>query len=275
MHKILKKAKRLVIKIGTNHIIDKRSNTVKTSWLDSLVDDIVKLKTQGKEVIIVSSGAIPLGMSALSPLSHKIKLLDKQVASCCGQVELITAYKKSFERHNIAIAQSLLTIEDAENRKHFVSARKVFNALLKSGVVPIVNENDTIATAEIRFGDNDRLSARVAQMAEAHLLILLSNVDGMYTADPGFNRNISFVPEVYDISTEVEKMAMDSTLSSGGMSAKVAAAKIMLNAKHPTVITSGLVNNPITSILNGARATWFTFLEGSHQKYKIQPHLSD
>jgi glutamate 5-kinase len=270
MHKILETAKRLVIKIGTAHIIDRRSNTLRTSWLDSLVDDIVMLRQQGKEVLIVSSGAVPLGASSLGLSSNKLKLLEKQAASCCGQIELIEAFRKSFERHRIPIAQSLLTIEDAENRKHFMSVRNVFNSLLKKGVVPIVNENDTIATAEIRFGDNDRLSARVAQMAEAHLLVLLANVDGLYTADPHLNKNVSFVPEVFDVSTEVEKMAMDSPLGTGGMSAKVAAAKITLNTKCPTVITSGLADNPIKLLMNGIKATWFIFSENSHQKYKIE-----
>jgi glutamate 5-kinase len=262
------KSDRIVIKVGSSHLVDSNKTIFHESWLNSLVDDVIELQKKGKKVIIVTSGAIALGYSKLGMAPNKAKLKDKQTASCCGQVELMNHYKKSFSRYGVDVAQILLTIEDVENRRHVLSARNVIDQLLKLGIVPIINENDVIATAEIRFGDNDRLAARVTQVTNSDLLVLLSNVDGLFMEDPSFGQKSDFIAEIYEISPDIEKMAGDSPTGSGGMSAKIAAAKIALNSGCNSVITYGKHNNPIKKLIEGYNSTWVLPNISTNQKYK-------
>jgi glutamate 5-kinase len=265
---ILQAAKRVVIKVGGSHLVNYQTGHFDKDWLDALVENVAKLKAMGKEVVIVSSGAMAFGLRVLKYDMYKSKLLDKQALACVGQVELMERYKSSFSKHSIDVAQVLLTIEDIENRKRYLSARTVIEHLISNGVVPIINENDAIATAEIRFGDNDRLSARVAQMASAEVLILLSSCDGLFTDNPQIERNADFIKEVYDINADIEKMAGDSADGSGGMSAKIVAAKTALGYNCKVVIANGTNKNIITNLLNGeGRATWFIPNHNSNMKY--------
>lgn len=269
MLNLINQAKKIVIKVGSSFIIDPRYGTVNQEWVDSLVDDMALLIDSGKEVILVSSGAIVLGCNMLKINVTKTKLQEKQNAAVCGQHELMALYKKSFARHNISVAQALVTIEDVENRKRFLSIQSSFDYLLERKIIPIVNENDLIANTEIRFGDNDRLSARISQMCNADLLIMLSLVDGLFTADPRLEKNSKFVSEIYEISTDVESMASDSPQKTGGMSAKVASAKIALNNRCNIIITNGTFYHPIRRLSDGARYSAFINNPESKTKYKI------
>lgn len=269
MIKLIEDANKIVIKIGSYFLVDPKSGVVQQAWVDSLVDDVVKLITNGKKVIIVSSGAIALGCDILEVNATKIKLQEKQCAAVCGQHEMMAIYKNSFARYKINTAQALLTIEDVENRKRFVSIKNIIDYLLDNNIVPIVNENDLIANTEIRFGDNDRLSARVAQIVNADLLIMLSLVDGLFTADPKIHRNSQFVSEIYEISPDVEAMATDSQNKTGGMSAKIASAKIALSNHCNILISNGNCINPIKNIIEGARCSKFIIDTSATKKYKI------
>ena len=264
----IKNAKRVVIKVGGSHIFDNFRKIFEQSWLDSLVSDIVQLKSEGKEVIIVTSGAIIIAAALENADLHKVKLNEKQGLSCIGQVELLKKYSESFAKFGFKVGQVLLTIEDVENRKRFLSARNVFNYMLSKGVVPIVNENDALATAEIRFGDNDRLAGRVAQISNADLLILLSKANGVYTANPQIEQNVKFVKEVYEVNSDIENMAGDAADCSGGMSAKVVAAKNAMSHGCKVAITNGKVAHPVSRLMNDeTQATWFFENPDSKVKY--------
>ena len=269
MTQLIQQANKIVIKVGSSFVIDPRHGSVHQEWVDSLVDDIAKLKKEGKQVILVSSGAIIFGCNMLNINPAKTKLQEKQNAAVCGQHELMATYKKSFARHGINVAQALVTIEDVENRKRFVSIKSTIDYLLEKNIVPIVNENDLIANTEIRFGDNDRLSARIAQISNADLLVMFSLVDGLYTADPKVDRNSKFVSEIYEISADVESMATDSQQKTGGMSAKVVSAKIALNNKCNIIIANGTFHHPIKRLLEGAKCSSFVVNPSSTTKYKI------
>lgn len=260
---------KIVVKVGSSFIIDPKNGYVNQNWVDSLVDDIAKLVQGGKKVILVSSGAIVFGCNMLGINSSKIKLQEKQNAAVCGQHELIALYKKSFSRHDIKVAQALVTIEDVENRKRFVSIKTTIDYLLEHGIVPIINENDLIANTEIRFGDNDRLSGRIAQITGSNLLVMLSLIDGLYTCDPTINKNCKFISEVYEVSADLESMATDSEQKTGGMTAKVASAKIALNNNCNVIIASGAKEHPLKRIMEGEKCTSFIVNPNSTTKYKI------
>ena len=251
---------RIVIKIGSALLVDPDRNLRKT-WLNSLIDDISKLIEAGKEVLIVSSGAVALGRSQLGSFqkSEPLKLEESQAAAAIGQIELNRAYNESLNRHRLSCGQILLTLGDTETRRRYLNARATINTLIQSSVIPIINENDSVATAEIRYGDNDRLAARVASMVNADLLILLSDIDGLYSQPPADNPNASLLEYVEVITAEIENMAGESTNqnSRGGMKTKIEAAKIATASGTTMVIGSGKPDNPITKLAEGARSTWF------------------
>lgn len=269
MTKLIEEAEKIVLKVGSSFIADPKNGVVHQGWVDSFVDDVANLVKMGKKVVIVSSGAITLGCNILGIINSKLKLQEKQNSAVCGQHEMMAIYKDSFNRHNLKIAQALLTIEDVENRKRFVSIKSIIDHLLDNNIIPIINENDLIANTEIRFGDNDRLSARVAQIINADLLLMFSLVDGLFSADPKTHRNSQFISEVYDISYDVEAMATDSQGKTGGMSAKVVSAKIAMNNDCNIIIANGTYNNPVKRLMEGARCSEFILDKAAPQKYKI------
>ena len=254
------KARRVVVKIGSALLVDGDSGTLHRKWLDALADDIATMRARGQEVVIVSSGAIALGRRRLDCAPGRaLKLEESQAAAACGQIRLAHAYQEALARHDLTAAQVLLTLGDTEERRRYLNARGTVNTLLRLGAVPVINENDTVATAEIRYGDNDRLAARVAQMASADLMVLLSDIDGLYTADPRTDGQAAFVPEVSAITAEIEAMAgaPNPLGGSGGMVTKLAAARVATAAGCAMVIADGVDLNPLAAIENGARCTWF------------------
>jgi glutamate 5-kinase len=252
-------ARRLVVKIGSSLLVDAVSGTLRQAWLEALADDIAALRAEGKEVVVVSSGAIALGRNALKLPKGALKLEDSQAAAAVGQIDLAHAYEDAFRARGIVAAQVLLTLGDTEERRRYLNARNTVTTLLKLGAVPVVNENDTVATSEIRYGDNDRLAARVASMMSADCLVLLSDVDGFYTAPPGSRADARRLDEVVDITPEIEAMAGDvgSELSKGGMVTKIEAAKIAVAAGTHMVIASGKVLHPLQALARKGSATWF------------------
>lgn len=256
---MFKQAKRIVIKIGSS-LIAGENGKLRDSWIESLIADIVALREAGKEVLLVSSGAVALGRQALDLGTKKLKLEEKQAAAACGQVELIRHYQQYLEAHKVTAAQILLTIEDSENRRRYLNARDTMEKLLSMGALPIINENDTVATAELRFGDNDRLAARVAQMMGADLLILFSDIDGLYSENPKISETAKHIPVVETITDAIEAMAGGalSITSSGGMVTKIAAAKIAVSSGCHTVIAKGIHQNPVQVLFSGGRHTLFT-----------------
>ena len=255
----LSKARRIVVKIGSALLVEQEAGTIHRTWLDALADDVAALVEGGTEVIIVSSGAIAVGRRHLGLTQARPRLEESQAAAATGQIRLAHAYQEALARHEITVAQILLTLDDTEERRRHLNARNTLSALLRMGAVPVINENDTVATAEIRFGDNDRLGARVAAMMNADILVLLSDIDGLYTADPRLNPDAGFIPEVPEISAEIEAMAGKASPgdSSGGMVTKLAAARIVVAAGCRMVIADGRALNPLTRIEEGERATWF------------------
>jgi glutamate 5-kinase len=255
----LTRAKRVVIKIGSALLVEQSSGRVSRAWLETLAADIAAMRARGQEVVIVSSGAIALGRRQLGLPRGKLKLEESQAAAAVGQIRLAHAWKEVLEPHDCAVAQILLTLGDTEERRRYLNARSTLNTLLKLGSIPVINENDTVATAEIRYGDNDRLAARVAQMASADCLVLLSDVDGLYTADPTRDADARFIPEVSVITPEIEAMAGGSAsdVGSGGMATKVLAGKIALAAGCNMCITIGHEPHPLRRIEAGGRCTWF------------------
>lgn len=253
------KHKRVVIKIGSALLVD-RKDGLKADWLASLCDDIAKLREQNIDVLVVSSGAIAMGRSVLSITEKRLKLEENQACAAIGQIALARAWSEKLSTHDIVAGQILLTLFDTEERRRYLNARATTTELLNMNCVPIINENDTVATTEIRYGDNDRLAARVATMVDADLLILLSDVDGLYTAPPNEDDNAKFLETIDVITPEIEAMAGDagSELSRGGMRTKIDAAKIATNAGCAMIIASGQRQNPITAIDNGARSSWFS-----------------
>ena len=254
----LAKAKRIVVKVGSAILVDTGAGHLKHDWLASLAADIADLKRQRKDVIVVSSGAIALGRRALKLKANALRLEESQAAAAAGQIRLAQAYVDAFHEHDLAVAQILLTLEDTEERRRYLNARATLSTLIALNAVPVINENDTVATAEIRYGDNDRLAARVASMMEADCLVLLSDIDGLYSANPQRNANARHIAEVPAITSEIERMAEGpvSGLSKGGMESKIAAAKIATAAGAAVVIASGHVLHPLRAIAN-ARTTLF------------------
>lgn len=260
---ILSRVKRVVVKIGSALLVEPTTGRVNAPWLESLAGDLSDMRAQGKEVTIVSSGAIALGRRALGLTKGELKLEESQAAAAAGQIHLASAYQEALRPHDITVAQILLTLADSEERRRYLNARSTLNTLLGVGALPIINENDTVATSEIRYGDNDRLAARVAQMISADCLVLLSDIDGLYTADPTRNPDAVPVPEVHEITPEIEAMAgmlssVDAMrMGSGGMVTKIMAARVCLGAGCQLVIASGREHHPIRNISGGARCTWF------------------
>ncbi len=252
-------ARRLVVKIGSALLVDEASGDIRRPWLEALADDVARCCARGQEVLLVSSGAIAVGRRHLGLAGAALKLEEKQAAAATGQIRLAHAYQEALARHRLTVAQILLTPEDTEERRRHLNARATLNQLLALRAVPVINENDTVATAEIRFGDNDRLAARVAQMVSADTLVLLSDIDGLYTADPRKDRNAQHIAEVKEITPEIAAMAGAAPLgySSGGMVTKLAAARIAIAAGCRMTITRGDALHPLAALEAGARATWF------------------
>jgi glutamate 5-kinase len=252
------RAKRLVVKIGSALLVGE-DGAIRSAWLAALVDDIARCRERGQQVILVSSGAIAVGRRHLGLVHRSLRLEEKQAAAATGQIRLAHAYQEALARHGITVAQILLTQQDTEERRRHLNARATLAQLLALGAVPVVNENDTIATAEIRFGDNDRLAARVAQMASADMLVLLSDIDGLYTADPRRDPAARHVALVRELGPALDAMAGPPPpgYSSGGMVTKLAAARIAMNAGCHMLIAQGRGRNPLAGIEAGARASLF------------------
>ncbi len=250
---------RLVVKIGSSLLINK-TGELNQAWLASVAEDLAGFIEAGHEVLIVSSGAIAIGSKLLGIDKRRARLEDLQAAAAAGQVQLVYAYQEAMRRHRRTVAQILLTPNDTENRRRFLNARGTLRKLLDRSVIPIVNENDTVATEEIRYGDNDRLAARVAQLVMADALILLSDVDGLYSADPGVDSSAKHIPVVRSIDKKTLAMAGESKsdVGSGGMATKVEAAKIATRAGCATIVGSGVVTRPLQALLDGGRYTLFS-----------------
>jgi glutamate 5-kinase len=252
-------ARRVVIKVGSTLLVDEQDGRLKADWLASLLDDVQVLVRRGQSLLIVSSGAIALGRRRLGLPSGRLKLRQSQAAAAVGQIELAAAYAEALARAGLTAAQILLSLEDTEQRGRYLNARDTIETLLAQGAVPVINENDTVATAEIRYGDNDRLAARVAQLASADCLVLLSDVDALYDADPRRSKNARPIAVVTRITPELEEAAgsTQSAYGTGGMVTKLAAARIATVAGCSMVIASGRVAHPIAALEAGAGCTWF------------------
>ena len=246
---MINKYKKIVVKIGSSSIINSKTKKINSSWMNKFCRDLEKYHKE-KQVIIVCSGAIALGSMLIKKNKVLRKLEDKQAAASVGQIELAHQWRTNLKKYKINIAQVLITLEDSEVRRRYLNARKTINTLLNNKIIPVINENDTVATEEIRYGDNDRLAARVAQMIDADLLVLLSDVDGLYENNPKKNKSTRKVNEIYKINQSIEKMAKSQTssLGSGGMTTKIIAAKICMNNGCDTIITNSEKNKPLSSI---------------------------
>jgi glutamate 5-kinase len=251
--------RRIVIKVGSSLLIDAEAGRVREAWLASLAEDLALLHSERRDILVVSSGAIALGRSVLKLPKGALKLEDSQAAAAVGQIALARTWSEALGRHGIGAGQILVTLGDTEERRRYLNARSTIAKLLEWRAVPVINENDTVATHEIRYGDNDRLAARVATMASADLLVLLSDVDGLYDAPPGQSATAKLVPVVERITPEIEAMAgaAPSQLSRGGMQTKIEAAKIATTGGTHMVIASGRVEHPLQKIAQAAPATWF------------------
>ena len=254
----LSRARRIVVKIGSALLVDQVQATVKSRWLSSLVEDIATLRESGADIIIVSSGAIALGRRTIGLPKGKLKLEQSQAAAAVGQIALAQAWSEALQKKKFVAAQVLVTLHDTEERRRYLNARATLSTLLSQGAIPVINENDTVATSEIRYGDNDRLAARVASMMSADCLVLLSDIDGFYSAPPD-QKHATFIPEIRDITPEIEAMAGKplSGVGSGGMITKIEAAKIAIGAGCNMVIASGHENHPLRRIMKGERCSWF------------------
>lgn len=269
--------KRIVIKVGSALIADPHTHILRMTWLASLVEDIANMVAEGKEIVLVSSGGVVLGRKFIEKSSGALTLEEKQAAFCCGQMVLINNWREQLAVHGLSAAQILLTIQDTETRRSYLNARNALDTLLFHNIIPIINENDAVTTRGLRFGDNDRLSARVAQMASADLLILLSDVDGLYTADPNLDPHAAFIEEVSELTPEIMAMGGDSTtnVGSGGMATKLEAAEIAVGSGCHMVIMQGREPHPLHRLQHGARCTWFLARENpiSARKHWIASNL--
>lgn len=254
----LSASRRIVIKIGSALLVE--GGTLRADWLLGLAQDVAWLRGQGTDVVLVSSGSIALGRGVLGLPNTSLALEQSQAAAAVGQIRLARAYEEALAPHGITAAQVLVTLEDSANRRRYLNSRATLEQLLLLGAVPIVNENDTVATDEIRFGDNDRLAAQIAVTVGADTLVLLSDVDGLYTANPAEDPSATRLPMIDRITPQIEAMAGDagSGLSKGGMKTKVMAARTATAAGCAMAITMGSCLRPLTALENGANATWFT-----------------
>jgi glutamate 5-kinase len=251
--------RRIVVKVGSSLLVDSQAGRLNEAWLASLVDDLAALHGEKRDLLVVSSGAIALGRAVLKLAPGPLKLEDSQAAAAVGQIALARTWTEALWRHQITSGQVLVTLGDTEERRRYLNARSTIDKLLEWRAVPVINENDTVATTEIRYGDNDRLAARVATMVSADLLVLLSDVDGLYDSPPGTSSSAKHVPRVERITPAIEAMAgaAGSELSRGGMQTKVEAAKIVTGAGTHMIIASGRVDHPLRAIAEGARFTSF------------------
>ena len=255
----LSTARRLVVKIGSALVVDPAKAAPRKAWLDGVAADIAALRARGTDVIVVSSGAIALARRSLKLTRKNLRLEEKQAAAAVGQIRLAQAWTEALQAHGLTAAQLLLTLEDSEDRRRYLNARATLTTLLALACVPVINENDSVATAEIRFGDNDRLAARVAEMVQADQLVLLSDIDGLYTADPRRDPEATHIPVVETITPEIEAMGGEPLpgYSSGGMRTKLMAARIATGAGCAMAIAVGQVDRPLQALADGARCTWF------------------
>ncbi len=255
----LKKFRRIVVKVGSSLLVDQEAGEVRASWLAALAADLAKLHGEGRDILIVSSGAIALGRGKLKLPRGALKLEESQGAAAVGQIALARIWSEVLGAHGIGAGQVLVTLQDTEERRRYLNARSTIAKLLDWRAVPVINENDTVATNEIRYGDNDRLAARVATMASADLLILLSDIDGLYDAPPAQNPNAKLIPVVETITSEIEAMAGEasSELSRGGMRTKIEAGKIATTGGTHMLIASGKIDHPLKAIADGGHCTWF------------------
>lgn len=258
MKHLISSAKRIVVKIGSSLLVDQASGTLHSEWLATLLADIAYGMQKGQEIVIVSSGAIALGRQHLK-FNRPLQLEEKQAAAAVGQIQLAHAYQAYLAKHGLSVAQILLTLDDSENRRRYINAKNTLETLLSLHVIPIINENDSVATAEIRYGDNDRLAARVAQMIQADVLVLLSDVEGLYNKDPRLHKDATLLSEVTALDNTILAMASDSTTSygSGGMITKLAAAKIAMTSGTKMVIAAGKYSHPLQRIDQTQQKTWF------------------
>lgn len=266
----LRQSQRVVVKIGSALLVHHDAGTPRQDWLDALATDVAAMRADGKEVVIVSSGAIALGRRSLGLPKGVLKLDESQAAAAAGQIRLAHAYETALGAHDIPVAQVLVTLSDTEERRRYLNARNTLSTLLAYGAVPVINENDTVATDEIRFGDNDRLAARVAQMISADMLILLSDIDGLYTGDPRFDSAAEFLPHIRGVDARVEAMAgKPGDDGSGGMVTKLSAARIALSAGCHMLIANGRDQHALQGLYNGsARCTWFEATTSPRTAYK-------
>jgi glutamate 5-kinase len=250
--------RRLVVKVGSA-LLTEESGAIRLEWLHALADDLAACQARGQELLVVTSGAAAIGRRYLGLTGTELRLEEKQAAAATGQGRLIHAWQEALAERGITAAQVLLTLDDTENRRRYLNARSTINTLMRLGAVPVINENDTVATNEIRFGDNDRLAARVAEMMTADALVLLSDIDGLYTADPRANPDAAHIPEVTALTPEIEAMAGAAPVgySSGGMVTKLAAARVATGAGCRMAIADGKALHPLQALADGARATWF------------------
>ncbi len=266
----LASARRLVVKIGSALVVDSAHAAPRMAWLDGVAADIAELRARGTDVIVVSSGAIALARRSLKLTRKTLRLEEKQAAAAVGQIRLAQAWTEALHAHGLTAAQLLLTLEDSEDRRRYLNARATLTTLLSLNCIPVINENDSVATAEIRFGDNDRLAARVAEMVQADQLILLSDIDGLYTSDPRRDPTATHIPVVAAITPEIEAMGGDPPpgYSSGGMRTKLVAARIATGAGCAMAIAVGHVDRPLQALANGARCTWFLPAPEAHTARK-------
>jgi glutamate 5-kinase len=251
--------RRIVVKVGSSLLVDAQAGRLHDAWLASLAEDLAWLHRERRDVLVVSSGAIALGRAVLKLPNGPLKLEDSQAAAAVGQIALARTWTEVLAHHGITAGQVLVTLGDTEERRRYLNARSTIAKLLEWRAVPVINENDTVATSEIRYGDNDRLAARVASMASADLLVLLSDVDGLYDSPPGDGRDAKLVPLVERITPEIEAMAgaAGSELSRGGMQTKIEAGRIATSGGTHMVIASGRIAHPLRAIAESARCTWF------------------
>jgi glutamate 5-kinase len=256
---VLTDFRRIVVKVGSSLLVDSKGGRLDHDWLAALAQDIAQLHRDERDMLVVSSGAIALGRAVLGLPGGQLKLEDSQAAAAVGQISLARTWSEMLGRHGITAGQVLVTLQDTEERRRYLNARSTIGKLLEWRAVPVINENDTVATNEIRYGDNDRLAARVATMASADLLVLLSDVDGLYDAPPAGNSEAKLVALVERITPAIEAMAgaAGSQLSRGGMQTKIEAGKIATHGGTHMVIASGRLAHPLAAIAHGGRCTWF------------------